>query len=219
MKKSPKGGSGSEEAKIAELHKRIDDLEKALKEKSETDKALAVRPPAPKEPKIEELRAESIVERVVSQFIPGLGGIIKALESSSPEFRKRIAETDAEIKHRIDVGWSSKPVVDFSISTRPMGRGGRTAARSPPTAPVVNITESAPAKEPIVDVLEDKDTITVIADLPGVAEEMLTVDLKTDALEIRSGDFVKEVHLPAPIDKILDKSFKNGILQIRISKQ
>ncbi len=52
--------------------------------------------------------------------IPGLGGIIKALEQSSPEFRQRISDTDAEIRHRIDVGWSSKPVVDYHVSTRPI---------------------------------------------------------------------------------------------------
>ena len=65
------------EEKIRKLEKRIDELEKKKEEET------------------------GIVGDVVSQFIPGLGSIVKTLEKSSPEFRKRIAETDAEIKHRL----------------------------------------------------------------------------------------------------------------------
>ena len=55
------------------------------------------------EKKIEGLEARgegSVVGDIVGQLLPGLGGVIKTLEKTSPEFRKRIEETDAEIKHR-----------------------------------------------------------------------------------------------------------------------
>jgi len=101
--------------RIAQLEKRIRELEKG------SSKAGSAEP---------DIQVQGIVENVVGQFIPGLGGIIKALEASSPEFRQRIADTDAEIKHRIDVGWSSKPVVDYHFSTRPI-RHGRTGQAPP----------------------------------------------------------------------------------------
>lgn len=161
----------------------------------------------------EDIRVEGIVESVVGQFIPGLGGIIKALDQSSPEFRQKISDTDAEIKHRIDVGWSSKPVVDYHVSTRPIRHGPRQTA---PRTPSVRMPEKGPVREPIVDVLEGKDGITVIAELPGVSEEDLLVDLAGDVLSITAGQFSKKISLPRPAKSILEKSYKNGILQLRL---
>ena len=153
------------------------------------------------------------MENVVGKFIPGLGGIIKALEQSSPEFRQRIADTDAEIKHRIDVGWSSKPVVDYHVSTRSLGHGRRRGA---PRAESVKMPESAPHRQPIVDVMEGKDGITIIAELPGVSEEDLKMNLEEDSLEITAGQFSKRITMPRPAKSIIEKSFKNGILQLKL---
>jgi len=184
-----------DEEKIARLEKRIEELEKGSHKQSD------------------DIQVEGIVQNVVGQFIPGLGGIIKALEQSSPEFRKKIAETDAEIGHRIDVGWSSKPVIDYHISTRPIRRGtGRAAARGE------RITmPEAPHREPIVDVLEGTEGLMVIAELPGIAEEDLRINLKGDVLEISAGQLSKKIALPRAAESILERSFKNGILSLKLS--
>lgn len=201
--------------KIALLEKRIAELEKMVSapkvsqpranvDSSNVDRGIVDR----------SIHVEGLVENVVGQFIPGLGGIIKALEASSPEFRKKIADTDAEIKHRIDVGWSNKPVIDYHVSTRPIRRGpGKT------TAPVesVRMPSQGPVREPIVDVLEGKDGITVIAELPGVSEEDLNINLEGADLHISAGNFSKKISLPHSARKIVEKSFKNGILQIKLS--
>ena len=160
------------------------------------------------------IHVEGLVESVVGQFIPGLGGIIKALEASSPEFRKKIADTDAEIKHRIDVGWSSKPVVDYHVSTRPIRRG---SGRVTPQVDSVRMPAQGPVREPIVDVLEGKDGITVIAELPGVSEEELKINLEGSELHISAGNFSKKIDLPHPVKDIREKSYKNGILQIKLN--
>ncbi len=195
-KDSDKGKKERDEERIERLEKRIAELEKAAK-KEEKD-----------------IRVEGLVENVVGQFIPGLGGIIKALEESSPEFRQKIADTDAEIKHRIDVGWSSKPVIDYHVSTRPLRRGpGKTA----PRGESVRMPATAPAKEPIVDVLEGKDGITVIAELPGVSEGDLKIDLQGDNLEISAGRFCKKIKLPCKARNIQERSYKNGILQLKLN--
>jgi len=180
------------EERIARLEKKIEGLEKGSGKPAE-----GVR--------------EGIVGSVVGQFIPGLGGIVKALEDSSPEFRQRIAETDAEIRHRIDVGWSSKPVIDYHVSTRPIRRGPPS-----PRTESVRLPRTAPTREPIVDVLEGKDGITVIAELPGVSEEDLRLSLDQEALEISAGQFSKKVILPRKAKSIVEQSFKNGILQIKL---
>lgn len=191
--------------KIALLEKKIAELEKMVS---------APKVSQPEANVDRSIHVEGLVENVVGQFIPGLGGIIKALEASSPEFRKKIADTDAEIKHRIDVGWSSKPVIDYHVSTRPIRRGpGKT---SPPVESV-RMPAQGPIREPIVDVLEGKDGITVIAELPGVSEEDLNINLEDADLHISAGHFSKKISLPHAAQKIVEKSFKNGILQIRLN--
>lgn len=185
--------------RIAQLEKRIKELEKGSSKAGGAD-----------------IQVQGIVENVVGQFIPGLGGIIKALEESSPEFRQRIADTDAEIKHRIDVGWSSKPVVDYHFSTRPIRHGpGRAGPHKDKTESVR--MPAARAREPIVDILEGKDGLTVIAELPGVSEEELKISLEGESLEIDAGSFKKKVSLPYAPGGIQEKSYKNGILQIKLN--
>ena len=200
-KDADKGKESSDE-RIARLEKRISELEEGNRGKREA---------FGKEEK--DIRVEGLVESVVGGFIPGLGGIIKSLEDASPEFRQRIANTDAEIKHRIDVGWSSKPVVDYHVSTRPIRtRPGKAA----PRAESVLMPKASP-REPIVDMLEGKDGITVIAELPGVSEEEMQITLVEDHLEISAGQFSKKVDLPHKVSNVQEKSYKNGILQVRLN--
>lgn len=213
MKKVPKDKDEDKELyeeRIKQLEKRIADLEKK-------------EPARLSEPRIQvekgsggDICVEGLVEGIVGQFVPGLGGIIKALEKSSPEFRNRIADTDAEIKHRIDVGWSSKPVVDYHVSTRPLSSGPRR--KTAPREVNVRMPEKGPVREPIVDVLDGKDYITVIAELPGIAEEDLKVQLKGESLEINAGQFNKTVALPCTPKSIMEKTYKNGILQLKIER-
>jgi HSP20 family protein len=213
VKKAPKDKDEAKELyeeRIKQLEKRIADLEKK-------------EPAKPSEPGIKvekesggDICVEGLVEGIVGQFIPGLGGIIKALEKSSPEFRNKIADTDAEIKHRIDVGWSSKPVVDYHISTRPLSSGPRR--KTAPREVNVRMPEKGPVREPIVDVLDGKDYITVIAELPGITEEDLKVQLKGESLELNAGLFSKTVALPCSPKSIMEKTYKNGILQLKIER-
>ncbi|RZN66131.1 MAG: Hsp20/alpha crystallin family protein [Candidatus Methanolliviera hydrocarbonicum] len=195
------------EERMKILEKRIGELETGGKTSAEGD-----------EPGTE----PSVVGDVVSRFIPGLGGIIKTLEKASPEFKQRIAETDSEIKHRIEMGWESKPQVEYGISMRPLGAGvggpGRKRAAAKPRAITVKMPEKAPIKEPIIDVFEEEDHISVIAELPGVNEKDIEVKLVDDALEISAGDQSKTIKLPATPKSIIERTYKHGVLQLKIEK-
>lgn len=196
------------EERMKKLERRIAELEKenAQSEASSSDGGPEI---------------SGLVDGVMGQFIPGLSGIIKALEKSSPEFRKRIAETDSEIKHRLDTGWSNKPVVDYHFSTRPLsGRHGSTGRASPKApAPQVKLPANGPAREPIIDIFEDKDYITVIAELPGILEADLDAKLSGRSLEIRAGELCKKIELPSTPRSIVERSYKNGIFQLKISRE
>lgn len=211
IKDADKSREKQDEERIALLEKRIAELENA----ANTPNAANSAGISHSKNVDSNIHVEGLVESVVGQFIPGLGGIIKALEASSPEFRKKIADTDAEIKHRIDVGWSSKPVVDYHVSTRPIRRGpGKPPA---PRVESVSMPTQGPVREPIVDVLEGKEGITVIAELPGISEEELNIKLEETDLLISAGKFCKKITLPHAAQEILEKSYKNGILQIKLN--
>jgi len=175
------------------------------------------------EKKIEGLEAKGeggVVGDIVGQLLPGLGGVIKTLEKTSPEFRKRIEETDAEIKHRIDMGWNSRPVIEYNISTRPLGGGarrGRPAGK--PREISVTMSEDVPKKAPIVDVFEKDDLIFVLVVLPELEESSIETKLAGNVLEISDGKRSKRVELPTSGRSIVDRSYKHGVLQITIEKE
>jgi HSP20 family protein len=195
-KKKPAGRAGDKD-KIRELQDRIDELERER------------QAPGP-----------SMVHSVVGQFIPGLSDIVRALEKTSPEFRQRIADTDAEIKHRIDMGWSPKPIGDVGVSIRPMSRG-KTAQvktiRMPRPAEVDR--KMAEEKEPIIDVFEEGELMSVIAELPGVPEKDIKASIKDGALEIAAGRHRRRIDLPSEPGTIAKQTYKNGILHLVVKRK
>ena len=114
-----------------------------------------------------------------------------------------------------------KGVFGFSIKTM---EGGR-----PVVEPFGNIkkTPKGPTveeeREPIIDVFDEKEEIVVMAEMPGINEEGISLDLKGDILEMKAVSkdrkYYKEVLLPAKLkSENLAFSYKNGILEIRIKK-
>ncbi len=169
--------------------------------------------------KKEERNEANTVESVVGQLIPGLGGIVRALEKSSPEFRRRIAQTDSEIGHRLETGWEAKPDVKYGISVRPLtARKGvtRTSVKKEPEEELKVETEE---QEPIIDIFEEKDYISVIAELPGVEEKDIETKLKDNTLEISAGKYCKTVTLPTVPKSIIERNYNNGILQLKIERE
>jgi len=114
-------------------------------------------------------------------------------------------------------------VYGFSITIGPDGRpeirefGNVKKIRGRPV-----ITEE---REPLVDVLESNDEITVIAELPGVEKDKISVEVSEDKRRviIKASDtnrkYYKEVDLPAEVDPGSAKaSYKNGILEVKLKK-
>ena len=74
------------------------------------------------------------------------------------------------------------------------------------------------AREPLVNVGEEKGKVTITAELPGVEKKDIKVDAKENWLSITvSGEklFYKEIVLDSNVDeKTIEANFKNGILEI-----
>jgi len=154
-----------------------------------------------------------------------LGGLFKGIEKLV-DLAAQVEAAGGEIKKEGEIDLSHlkegmKGVFGFSIKTVV---GGKTIVE-----PFGNIkkTPKGPKveeeREPITDVFDEKDEIRVYAEMPGVNQEDIKLDLKGDILDIsaQSGDkkYHKEVLLPAKVkSETLESSYKNGILEIKIKK-
>jgi HSP20 family protein len=84
-------------------------------------------------------------------------------------------------------------------------------------------TEISEEPEPLVDLIEDAETLVVLASLPGVKRDAidlrttgnrLTISVDTPNLECH-----KELRLPAKVDpKSAHASYKNGVLEVKLKK-
>ncbi|MEM2203870.1 MAG: archaeal heat shock protein Hsp20 [Sulfolobales archaeon] len=76
--------------------------------------------------------------------------------------------------------------------------------------------------EPLVDIYEDADMVTVVAEMPGVEKDKIkvrAVDRKL-IIEAKNGKkYYKEVELPTEVDMDSAKaSYKNGVLEVKLKK-
>ncbi len=99
--------------------------------------------------------------------------------------------------------------------------------------------EFARTAVPCVDMIEEEDKIRVIADMPGVEKEDISLNIKGDMLEISAERRIEEEEerkgyirkertytkyyrkMPLPADIDVDKieaTFKNGVLEVSMPK-
>jgi len=79
-------------------------------------------------------------------------------------------------------------------------------------------------REPLVDIVDLKDEIRIVAELPGVQKESIHIHAKEEILDLDVRDaerpFSKRIHLPAAVhDKTAQATYQNGILEIVLKKK
>jgi HSP20 family protein len=144
----------------------------------------------------------------------GFGNLIDLASKLSEEGYERRGEIGGLPK-------GAKGVYGFSI---------RTLAGKPVIESFGNIRETAKGpvveevREPMVDVFDEKGHILVIAELPGVSESEIKVEVAGDILNLTASDkdrkYAKEILLPSKVKPDSVKtSYKNGILEITLEKR
>ena len=80
-----------------------------------------------------------------------------------------------------------------------------------------------PEREPLVDLVEQKDSYEVVAELPGVEKKDIRLHATENSLEIRTENerkYYKEVTFDVPVDpKSAKATYKNGVLSVKIKKK
>ncbi|OIO21928.1 heat-shock protein Hsp20 [Candidatus Micrarchaeota archaeon CG11_big_fil_rev_8_21_14_0_20_47_5] len=78
-------------------------------------------------------------------------------------------------------------------------------------------------RAPLVDVIDDKDEIVVIAELPGVEKKEIELNAASQKLSIRVENpkrkYSREVELPKRVlPESAKAAYKNGVLEVRLKK-
>jgi len=83
--------------------------------------------------------------------------------------------------------------------------------------------EPSEGREPLVDVMSEKDKYKIFAELPGVEKDQVKLDVADDSVQIKTDDekkFYKMIYLDSPVDPESAKaSYKNGILILELDKK
>jgi len=118
---------------------------------------------------------------------------------------------------------SGEPLV-FGVNMRVGPDGKPVIQQFGNVKPTIKGPMIADKREPLVDVIEREDSITVIVELPGVDKNRIKLNTTDRTLTISApceeADFYKEVKLPAAVDsKSAKASYKNGVLEVCLQKK
>lgn len=174
---------------------------------------------------------ESVLDGV-GDLIPGLGGLIKGLKKSDA-FMERLDSIDEEIDRKLketplkgadsEAGgdWTrhrSRPPSGISPS---VARRGTRSKKHFDTFRAGDVPMDKDERDVLVDIFEEENKLRVIAELPGVNEKDIRLDLNEDTLIIsahwRNKSYYKKVKLPRSSENILRKIYNNGILEVTLS--
>jgi len=148
----------------------------------------------------------------------GIGNLFE-LASKITEQSKDEYSNSGEIEV---LGGKGKAVYGFSLK---LGLGGKPVVE---TFGNIRATQTGAAvaefREPLVDVIDEGNSLLVIAELPGVSREDIFIEVKADILELKAEakdrKYSKEILLPSPVDAdSLKSSYKNGVLEIKLKKR
>ncbi len=114
----------------------------------------------------------------------------------------------------------------------------QTTTESATPTVVTEATRPGPVYLPAVDIFENDESITVLADMPGVKANDLSIDLREGVLtltgvvtspegttesdvlrEYRPGTYVRQFTMPETIDQDkIDAKLTNGVLRLELPK-
>jgi len=163
-------------------------------------------------------KPEAGIELGLGGLFKGIGNFIDLLSKMTEEGKEEYARS-GELK---GLGGEVKGVYGFSVK---MGLGGRPIVEQFGNIKATQkgaVVEEV--REPIIDVFDEGEQLMIIAELPGVEESDIHLEVKGDILDLTAeGEdrkYSKEVLLPSAVEAAtMESSYKNGILEVRFKKR
>jgi HSP20 family protein len=153
----------------------------------------------------------------------GLGGILKGL-GDLVEKLGDLAETGERLSQTGEIHGAGKELKGIYGFTVKMGLGG-DKTRVEPFGNIRQDRESGDTvvqevREPVVDIFEEDDHVSVLAEMPGISAEDVHITVEDDLLSITAerGDkkYRKEVLLPVNCAREkMQVTCNNGIVEIK----
>jgi len=194
-----------------------DDKDKRIRELEEKIKRLEEKGEVP------EGTAASILKGL-GGLIPGLDGLAEGLEMSEA-FQERLGAIDKEIEVRLRSQSLKRTEGGMPSFSSDLSRGtipGSIPRTKRQTAAQVK-REVVASKEPPVDVFDEETHLRVLAELPGVEKKDIKVVLNEAQLVIStdtpSHKYYKEITLPYAPKGQVEKSYRNGVLELTLQKE
>jgi HSP20 family molecular chaperone IbpA len=166
----------------------------------------------------------SKIERINSPspgFVESLRDFLKLLEEmerKNEKVRNVSGETKGPFDSKAAYGYTVK--LGIEKNDFPFRRGFHPRPR--PLTHVRSIISKNVAAEPVIDVFDEGDCISVVAQMPCVKEEDIDLKIIDNTLTITArtpeGDIERDISVSDGSD-IKEASFKNGILEIKIKKE
>ena len=173
-------------------------------------------------PEVEpESQPEGMVEGTLhslGKIIPGFGDLVKGLEKSEA-FQERLEDANAEIERRME-------------KAPPLRRAGGTRRSIIPARTTLKVSQTtlgeespvpAPQRDVFTDTFDEGNCLMVVAELPGIDEKDIEVEVKADRLVLftrsQGRQYHKVVDLPCTVKDRPSLNYKNGILRISLEKE
>ncbi len=162
--------------------------------------------------------AEPVVDIGFGSLFKGLGDFVGILGNLVEAGEQQINRT-GEFKVK---GLGDKAQGVYGVSVR-VGIGGEPhVERFGNIRATTEGAEVVDVREPLIDVFDEGDEIVIAAELPGVKEDAIQIEVRGDVLALSSSGerrYSKEVLLPSSVDAAsMKRSFKNGLLELRLKK-
>ena len=173
----------------------------------------------PKKTKKEE---DISIDLGVGGLFKGLGNFLDLLSNMIETADEQGGETNTTGEFKVKgLGDKARGVYGFSVRS---GIGGVPRVehfgniRNTQAGP-----EVADVREPLVDVFDEAQEVVIAAELPGVSDEEIQIEIQDDVLSLGTNGerkYAKEILLPAVVDAAsLQRTYQNGILEIRLKKK
>lgn len=152
-----------------------------------------------------------------------LGGLLRGLGSFLDLIADMEQKGETEFNQEQVVHGPGETSAVFGVSVR-LGLGGKPVVQSfgnvrpGPTGPAVEAV-----REPVVDVLDEGEVFRLVAELPGVTADEVSVAVRGDVVMLQTTGrrkYAREILLPAMVEAApVSQTYANGVAEICLRKR
>lgn len=146
----------------------------------------------------------------------------KMYERFAKKMFKEMEDIEEAIKSgKLEGEWDIKPIEEPDVKGFVARGRFELDNKARPKTLTLPKEVSEEAREPLTDVFEDKESIRLYIELPGVERTDIQLNVSHGQAEIKAKNFFKAIDLPQAdieVDKVV-ANYKNGVLEVTVPKK